>query len=191
MKSMSESRKKMLVGGFIAFIMVASIFVVTLDYLFSPAQGLTYNGIKFTPSNNQFFAKVNGKEYSFLLYPEDLEYLDFPPKVKELVKAEVITVTYDPQSEAAQGLATAQYYIEEQLKDVKFIDRAVLNNTGLALEQKSCVNGTAYQPVIELSQGENSSINVEGDCIKLTAFDTPDLLRMTEAVIYRALGVMQ
>src|SRR3989338_9685457 len=106
MKSMSESRKKMLVGGFIAFIMVASIFVVTLDYLFSPAQGLTYNGIKFTPSNNQFFAKVNGKEYSFLVYPEDLEYLDFPPKEKKLGKAEGITGRNTPQSKVAQGLLT-------------------------------------------------------------------------------------
>jgi len=191
MKSMSENRKKMVVGGFIAFIMIASIFVVTLDYVFSPAQGLTYNNVKFTPGSNQFFAKINGKDYSFLVYPADLEYIDVPAHAKELLTAQVLTVTYDPQSQVAESLATAQYYLEEQLQGVRIIDRAVLNNTGLALEQKSCANATTSQPVIELREGDNSSIRVEGDCISIIAFDSPDLLRMAERIAYQILGVMQ
>ena len=191
MKTMSENRRKMVVGAFIAFIMIASIFVVTLDYIFSPAQGLNYNGTKFTSGGNQLFAKINGKDYSFLVYPSDLEDIELSPAAKELLKAQVLTVTYNPQSEMAQELASAQYYVEEQLKDVKIIDRAVLNNTGLVLSQKSCADGTASQPVIVLEMGNSSSVSVEENCINFTAFDAHDLLRMVERINYQALGVMQ
>lgn len=187
---MSEQHKKMLVGGIIAFLMIASVLAVTLDQV-SSGKGLTYNGVKFTLGTNQFFAKINGKDYSFLVYPADLEYLQVSDKIKELLTAQVITVTYDPQSPSAEGLATAQYYMEEQLKDIRVIDRAVLNNTGLALAQKSCAEATSSQPVIELSITNNSSITADGNCVKLSAFDMPDLLRMTERINYQILGVMR
>ena len=187
---MPERRKKMIVGGFIAFIMVASVFVVTLDFLFTPTNNLTYNGVKFAVAQNQFTARINQKQYRFLVYPADLEDLNLSQAGKDLLKAAVLTITYDPQSGMAQDLATAQYYLEDQLKDVKVIDRAVLNNTGLSLAQESCANATSSQPVIELLEAQSSGIAVEGNCIRLAAIDGQDLLKMSERVIYQVLGVM-
>ena len=181
----------MLVGGCIAFIMVTSVFIVTLDYIFAPNTSLKYNGFPIRVINQQFLVNVQGKDYTFSVYPSDLEYIEVPLHAKELLNAEVLTVTYDPQSDQPESLGEAQFYLEDQLKEVRIIDRAVLNNTGLALEQKSCANATLGQPVIELREGNESRIAVENECIIVTAIDNPDLARLTERVVYQVLGVMK
>ena len=187
---MDEQTKKMLVGGFIAFIMVASVFVVTLDY-FVASSNYEYNGFVFNPGNNEWLVNVDGKQRSFIFLPSDLEYINFPPQAKELLNAEVLTITYDPFNDFSEDLGTAQFYFEDQLKEVKIIDRAVLNNSGLVLEQKSCADSTSAQPVIELHVSNKSNFESDHNCIKIYGVDGMDVLRMIERMVYHVLGVMR
>ncbi len=188
---LDERKKKMLVGGFIAFIMIASVFVVTLDYVFSSPNNLVYNDFVFRAGNNEWLAELNGKEKSFIFFPGDLEYIELSPEAKEILSAPVLTVTYDASSELTSALATAQFYIEGQIKDVKIIDRAVLNNSGLSLEEKSCLNATVSQPVIELRSGNSSLFSQKDSCIRIEGIDSADILRFSERIIYHILGVMK
>lgn len=191
MKSLNERTKKMIVGGFIAFIMIASVFVVTLDYFFSPSNKLEYNGFIFRPGNNEFISEINGKTYSFLFFPGDLEFINVPEKAKEILRAEVLTISYNPAGELSPALATAQFYFEEQLDGVKIIDRAVLNSSGLSLQQKSCANATVTQPVIELYEGNSSNIVASDNCIKINGVSPSDIMQLSERIVYQVLGVMK
>ena len=182
--------KKVWIGLFFAFIMIFSIFGIVIDS-FVPTRKLQYNDYEFKVKDQQVFTKINGIEHGFLYYPGDLEYIEMPEEAKLILEMPVITVTYDPQSYAAQNLAEAQYYFEVQLENIKVVERALTNNTGTTLPQKTCTDATAAQPVIELTMGNESSITIKNNCVKLEAADAYDIYRLTERFIYMLLGVMK
>ena len=181
--------KKVWIGLFIAFVMIFSVFGVVLDAM-RPSQKLEYNDFEFKFKDNQYFTKIDGVEHGFLFFPGDLEYVNVSVEMKSLLSAPVVTVTYDPQSSIAEDLATAQYYFEAQLQGVKVVERALTNNTGTSLSQKSCADATDALPVVELRLAGESSIVLDNKCIILSAVDARDLFQETERVVYSVLGVM-
>ena len=182
--------KKVMGLGVIALMLLSTLALVLVDYAQTGSSTLKYNGVKFTFANNQYTAKINGQQHSFLFFPGNLEFINVTDGVKSLLQSPVLTVTYNPNSTFADSLGSAQYYFEEQLSDVKTIERAVTNNEGVGLPKKSCEDATQSQPVIELSQGNQSIIEADGNCIRIQAFSERDLFEETERVIYALLGVM-
>ncbi len=184
--------KKMWIGLFIAFIMVFSIFGFIIDFAIQPTtQKMEYGEYTFTSTKQGYRTKVNGNEMLFLFFPGDLEYYTLTDETKQLLQAPVYTVTYDPNSTIAPNLAEAQYYLEQQLQNIKYIERALTNNTDTTLPQKTCTDATTAQPVIELLEANVTTIVTEGTCIKVKSSDPYDLYRQTERIIYHILGVMQ
>jgi hypothetical protein len=184
--------KKLWMGLIIIFLMVSSIFGFMLGYRTeSSVQTLKYGDFKFRAVQDQYMAVVNGVEHGFLFFPGDVEYITVNEDVKALLDAPVLTVTYDPASAAADNLGEAQYYFEVQLERVKVIERALTDNEGTSLPQKSCEDATEAQPVIDIRIGDESSITAEGSCVIVSALDQYDLYQETERVIYAVLGVIQ
>ena len=180
----------MWIGLFIAFIMVFSIFGFIIDFAIQPTtQKMEYGDYTFTQTQQGYRAKVNGNEMLFLFFPGDLEYYTITDDTKQLLKAPVYTATYDPNSTIAPNLAEAQYYLEQQLQDIKYIERALTNST--TLPQKTCADATTAQPVIELLQANVTTIITENNCIKVKAIDPYDLYRQTERIIYEILGIIK
>ena len=107
--------RKMVLGIFIAFIMIASIFGVVLDRFATPSQSYKYGDYKFRAVNNQFITGINGKQHTFSFFPRDLEAIQISDDVKALLGQPVLTVTYDPNSEIADAFGEVQYYFEVQL----------------------------------------------------------------------------
>ena len=182
----------MWIGLFIAFIMVFSIFGFIIDFAVQPsAKGAKYGDFKFRVVNQQYVTKINGVEHVFFFFPRDLEYILLSGEVKALLDKPVLIVTYDPKSNLSENFAESQYYFESQLADGKTIERALTNNEGTQLSQKSCSDATESQPVIELRKGEKSGVSAVGNCIQLSAVDAFDLYQQTERLIYTIFGVMQ
>ncbi len=179
----------MLIGLFIAFIMIASIFGVVLDYYAAPATKLKYNNFKFQRVNEQYVTTINGKQHTFSFFPRDLEAIQVPDGVRTLLQQPVVTVTYDPKSDMAENLGEAQYYFEVQLQDIT-IERALTDNTNTTLPKKSCSDATPEQLVVELRQSNESRITVDKNCLVVNALDPFDLYQETERIIYSGLGVM-
>jgi len=177
--------KKMLMGGFIAFIMVFSIFGFIADSFISPK--LRYNDFSFKVVDNQLVTKIDGRQYSFYSFPEDLKSFGIDSEASLLLAQPVLTITYDSNSSDASLFADIQYYIEQQLKDVRVIERAVTNE-GSSLPKRDCSDASESQPVILLKSGE-PSISVEGNCIILSG-ENRGLLMVSERVVYSVLGVM-
>jgi len=171
--------------------MISSIFGFVIDFAANPSvKKLKYGDFKFKFVNQQYFATVGGKERTFVFFPGDLEFIQISDGVKTLLKAPVLTVTYDPKSDIAENLGEAQYYFEVQLQDEKVIERGLINNEGTELPQKTCADATIEQPVVELRKGDVSIISADGNCVVVTALDAYDLYQQSERLIYTILGVM-
>ncbi len=190
MQFMIDSKK--LIGlGIIGIMILSTLALVVVDFASNSGGGtLKYNGYKFTLAGEQYRAKVNGIQRSFIFFPGDLEYIQIPDDVKALLAKPILTVTYDSNSTLSSNLGEAQYYFEVQLTDSKIIERAITNNDGIELSQKSCADATEAQPVIELIESNQSIIKADGNCIKIQALDAFDLYQQTERVVYTILGVM-
>ena len=178
-------------GLFIAFIMVFSIFGFVINFAIQPSVSTAkYGDFKFRVVNQQYITKINGDEYKFVFFPMDLEYIMLSDEVKQLLAQPVLTVTYDPKSNLSQNLGEAQYYMELQLSDEIMIERALIDNAGTSLPQKSCADATSSQPVIDLRISGVSGIRTEDSCIIVTALDAHDLYQQVERIVYTVLGVM-
>lgn len=182
--------RKKVAGLFIIGIMVlSSLAFVVIDFTKSSGTSLKYGRFKFYSANNQYNVKINGKLHTFAFFPEDIEYAQLPDKAKNLLNAEVLTITYDANSSIASNLAEAQYYFEYQLSEIKAIERAAMSEAG-TLPVRTCADATESQPVIELKQAEKSDITVNENCITVNFLDAYDLYQQTERIAYFVLGVM-
>ncbi|RJQ20319.1 hypothetical protein C4580_03965 [Candidatus Woesearchaeota archaeon] len=183
-------QSKTFLGLFIAFLMVASIFGVTIDYFAQDTQSANYNGHKITFRQGLYHLALPDKTYTLNFHPQDLEYIELTPEIRTLLDGPILTVTYDPSSGFAEAGANAQYYLESQLEGKKAIVRAVTNNTGTTLPQKTCADATPSEPILFLTSSDASGFTLENNCITVTAIDPSDLFSQTERVIYHLLGVI-
>lgn len=184
---------KTIMGLFIAFIMVASIFGVALDYFATGGgtQTLEYGDYTFRPVQGLYQTTLDGKTVQFNFFPQDLEYIQVPENVKTTLQSPVLTVTYDPASPITNGAAQAQYYLETQLDGKTIIERAVTNNSNYTtLTQRTCADATPTQPVLAFTYANHSGFSLDNNCITLNAVDDYDLFRQTERALYTILGIM-
>ena len=189
---MKESTKKMIVGGFFAFLMIASIAGFALNFVSGGGNVQKYNGFKFVYRGQNWQTQINGKTHDFFFFPGELEYITLAKDVNNFLKKDhkVITVTYDQNSTIASNLAEAQYILEQELLDKITVTRALTNNTGTQLPKADCVDATEKNPVIKLAEGNESIVKLENNCLTLQAVNLNDLYETTERISYAALGVM-
>jgi len=169
---------------------IASAFGVAFDYLSPGSRGLKYNGHTFHQADQQYAVTVSDKELRFYYYPADLEYLTLDPQVTTLLDPPIYIITYDPQNEEAEAFAQLQFEFEQYLQNTKAISRALTNNTGTDLPQKTCADALPTQPVILLQQSNQSSITAQNNCIIINSTNPADLLSQGERIIYKLLGIM-
>jgi len=186
---LSEQQKKMLVGGFIAFIMVFSIFGFVLNYsVTNTANTYEYLDHTFKATQDGYTTTIDDIEYTFYLLPSDVDSYAISEAAKSLLGANAYAVTYDPKAEYPELLAEAQYIFEQGL-NVK-ITRGLTDNNGTALPNITCADGTSDMPVIYFTQANETQITHDGACIKAQFLDQYDLLRQEELLRYLILGVI-
>jgi len=189
----SEKQKRGVVGGFIVFIMIFSVFGIVMNYTMndSSKQEYEYGDFTFKVTNEGLVTAIDGKEQVFLILPSDVDFYDVPKEAKELLKQPMFTVTYDPKSYLAEAMAEAQFVLEQQLTPEKVIQRALINNSGTTIMQASCANATKGEPVIEFKESDETLIEVKDNCLILNAIDQSDIIRQEELIRYIITGVIE
>ncbi len=187
--------KKLWMGGFIVFIMIFSMFGVLFFGFNQPTDDRTnqYNNYTFKYKNNGFATEIDGEEIFFPIFPLELEQIKVNDKTKQLLKEYAFVVTYDPKSELASNMATAQFKLfEERLKPFKkYVQRALTNSSGTVLPQLTCANATSSNPVILLQYGNETSITSEGNCITAKGNSAMGIYEVSDRIVYQMLGVME
>jgi len=186
----SEQKKRAVVGGFIAFIMIFSIFGIVMNYTVTGGnEKYQYGDYEFKIKDGAYVTEINGKEHAFIALPTDVDFYNISSEVKAMLKKPVLTVTYAPASTLAEAMAEAQFLLE-QLHPEIIIQRALTDNNGTSLPQASCADATDANPVIEFRESDQTLIEAKNNCIIVHAVDESDTLRQEELLRYIILGVI-
>jgi len=195
MRRKKRINSKVIAGGFIAFIMIFSIFGVLFYGFRAPADERTneYKGRVFKYRNNGFVTEINEKEIFFTRFPSELEQIKLNDKTKRLLKQDYFVVTYDPESNLAAEMATAQFQLfEERLKPIKkHAVRALTNSFATVLPQKTCADATEKNPVILLQYGNETSITSKENCIIAKGNSATSIYEVSDRIVYTMAGVME
>jgi len=184
---------KTLMGLFIIGIMVFSVFGFLLSYG-SDQQVVRYGDYKFTRTSLGVQTKINGERVIFNYDPLQVEGLPIDDQAKTTLKnTKALFLTYDPNHEWATAFAEIQYYLEQaipQFTDV-YVERGLTNSTGFDIKKITCSDATESQPVLLLSQSNQTEITFEDNCITASAEQIHDLLRINDKVQFLMYGVME
>ena len=176
---------KKVIGAFIAFLMIASIFGATLDYFTTGAGNtLEYNDYEFRTVNGQYVTVIDDEPRVFNIYPTDIEHITLDEQTRTLLASPVLTITYNPNTTLAPSFAEAQYYLEYITTDKITVERALTNNTGTELPQKTCADATPAQPVILFQESNETGITTQNNCLTINALDNYDTAQYSERLAY-------
>jgi len=187
--------KKMLVSLFIIAIMVLSAFGFILSYQTNQTEKLEeYNGYSFKKTTKGYLTEINDQKLYFDYYPGDLEQINITDDAKAILsQAEVLVITYDPNSDFAELIAEKEFDLEQKTDKTEkpFIAKGLTNATDYALPQITCANATAEMPVIHMKRGNTSKITAKNNCIILEAETESILNAFYTKVAYIIFGVIQ
>lgn len=186
-----DNRKlKVFMGVFIILLMVVS----TLGVIFYGYAGNTastdYNGFGFTPKNQQWESKIEGKKYLFSYHPSQLDALNMSADMINAVKnSKAVAISYNPKSASKNELATAQYELSTLLP--KPIINSFTENIGTQVPTYTCSNATSDIVVVIFEESNVNDISMDSNCIKFKAIQPFDFLAYGDRLAYGVLGVIK
>jgi hypothetical protein len=190
-----DSKKMM--AGFIAFIMISSIFGVIMGSL-SEDSGNEYNGFKFKATNTGLVTTIDKQDYIFYSMPFDVEAFNMSDGVLPLIKAaQAYNIVFDPNIEELTSvdllrLDLTQFFMSQN----KIIGYGVTeeSDTYPQIGVLDCQNATQFWPVILFKDGEESSVTISEEnpfCIVVESETYIHRIRFRDALLYRILGVIE
>ena len=196
-KDRYEQRRKrmgMTMTIVMAFIMIASIFVIVID---NQAQGIpAYNKHKFVGTDQGFQTKINGEYMGFYYYPADLERIPLSPAIATIINESTgLAFVFNSEENISDNLQ----YIDLVRYDVSLqLDKPIF--FGLTQESDKydfavveCTNATKEFPFIIMNYSSDTGFYASEEnpyCIFMNA-KFLELLAAKDRLIYTYYGIMQ
>ncbi|MAG38494.1 hypothetical protein CMO90_00220 [Candidatus Woesearchaeota archaeon] len=187
-ESKKNRKKKLLVGGLLAFLMVFSMLGVILSN--STDDTLEYNEFKFSREESFFVTKINGKQFYFSYLPQNLLLIEKPEILKNKIKLPMIYLSFNPENKV-ENLR----YIDLIRNDLfTIVDSAVVSavskeSSNYLLPVISCENATSYVPVFYFNISNETSIIERNNCLIFNAQNI-EILKLRDLIVYTYLGVI-
>ncbi len=187
----SKTVQKVVVGGLISFIMIFSILGFFSNSYHSTKK-MNYNGFNFYITNKGMFLKYDGKPLQFQYYPSSLENMSYNDNINNLLRnSKQIYVTSDANDTLVQAIGTVKYLFASTLASVsKYVQNSYTTNVS-GLPVISCANATSNTPVVYFYTSNKTSISLQNNCVKVTAYDQNGFLSAENRILYGFLGVMK
>jgi hypothetical protein len=184
-RRLTKKRNSIAVPLFIIAIMVLSVIGYSL------LQGrqdntVTVNGFKFTEINNRWHTRVDGIDFMFYYSPAEVEDIgyrkisDFPTQ---------IYLTSNPNAAYSQqdlmSIELAKFELKNTLgalgyaPDMQFSDEI------------SCENSTQTAAVVDLDLGDETIIEVDENCIKISGTNGQEIFRARDKFLMLLLGIVE
>lgn len=192
-KERKEKQKKRIMAIIVAFLMVASGFGVYLSGRGAQQNTVEDTGIKFRIDydNNQYTAKIGGKEQLFYFLPSSLTNIATNNYADTLRGAPALVMTFNPNTtqDNLQLLDVIRFDIGKSL-DKPVINAVTQEHSLYQLPIITCDNATAEMPVLYFVIQENESITKENNCITAQGNMT-GLIELRDRIIYDYYGVYE
>lgn len=191
----NKERKRWGLIIFLVFIMIGTSFSFVF-FGFSPAaEKAKYNGHSFTfsPGQNIWLAKINGKQAAFSFLPKDVENIPaFEGVSSKLIGKFEIDVTSDSNSTHKEAVALAQHQMGLTLSEYGvYLRKGFTANNTFNLPIITCDSATANVPVINFRYGNATNIHIKDNCIIAEASANTDFIKAKDRLLYIMFGVMK
>ena len=195
-KDKSKKKMQMVMGLFIACVMIFSVFGIIVSYSDSSGKALKYNDIVFNSIQGGFRAKINGDVMTFSSFPGDLENIELPSGLSSrLVSTKMFYLTYDPDIVLAADIAAVQYLMQEEYFNYlgSYPVISLTKESEYDVPVINCINATFEVPVIIFLESEETSFDSDIDnpeCIIFKSNSFSGFLALKDRLLFSALGVM-
>ncbi len=200
-KKKIDSKKMM--AGFIAFIMISSIFGVILGSLADKTGDNSYNGYKFTATKTGIVTKIDKQNYAFYNTPQSVLSFNISKDIMNLIKfAQAYSITFENNVDAETNDLTSLDVVRLDLTEY-FMSENKLVRLGITeyasqypqmKEVITCENATQFWPVILLKDAETSSVEISSEnpyCIVVASENYLHRIKFRDSLIYRLLGIIE
>ncbi|MFO7710864.1 MAG: hypothetical protein R6V53_03810 [Candidatus Woesearchaeota archaeon] len=189
-KQNKKSKKQLIIGFLIVFLMASSGFGIMFSGFSSETESQAYKDLSFTRTNDGFQTTINEKPFKAYYLPQEVESINVSDEIiQSLASTKQIDVTSDPDSPAARDIAVAQFYLTDTAS--RHMNTYVRN--GFTKENPhniSIINCSSQVPVLVYQVSDETRITNEGSCIHLYGSGADSFMRMTTRLVYGMLGVI-
>ncbi|MFC1741781.1 hypothetical protein ACFL3V_04570 [Nanoarchaeota archaeon] len=187
--------KKMLWTFIIGGLMVASVFGIMFSSFNSGQEENTYGDYTFSRTKFGWATEIDGKQAEFDYLPQDVEELNVSAEViQKLVDSRVLYITFDPNSKIVDKFELMRYRFSGALGDSfgKYVMPGVTNHTEAYAGQPlvDCGNATAATPVIHVTEGNETVVVLDGDCITIEAYEFA-VGAVKDRLLYGMFGILE
>lgn len=200
-KSKSPSKKTRIIASIIALIIIIFAVLYFTGIIF-PKEDLTqYNDFEFRQNGEYWELKITAQDWlPFFYHPSEIDDIPVDAMAIQEISASAsreneVVLSLDPQ--APSGLKMGQSIIEiQKVLTLPSFNTVIYSAALYELEAYNhkivnCDFRAENQTVVEFITSDESSIVYEGEnCIKLNAKDPEDFKRVSDALAFRLLGVI-
>lgn len=159
-----KNRSGLYIAIFIAMIMILSV----VGFIVSDQEKFSYGKYSFTQKNNQWTARISGKDLSFYYLPQDVESIEVEQQIRDaILNSKMVYITYSANETQLEDVATAQFSLGESLGQLNIFSASGLTEAQSGILQVTCSNATQFVPVIMIQKDSNNSITLNNNCIIL------------------------
>jgi len=176
-------------------LVLAVLMLLSIFGMWASTQGQEkhkYDGYKLKLEQMDNFAvfttKVDGDEYYFYTLPSVVLNVSSGDNMYDLLSQASLVVLSTPAESGLGSFADSLRYEFSQYDVVDFAG-ATLDNSSLSLPVLTCANATALTPVIELQEGNTTSIVSQDNCI-LIETTSQNLAIVRDRLLYGLVGII-
>jgi hypothetical protein len=192
---MQKENKFLSIKNIMTILIVVLMVGSVIGYMFgrNSEDSLDYNGYKFFRRNNKFILKIDKTELGFDYFPSNVEDINISTEILNKFSNKVeIDVTSNNNSKFKEGIAVAQYDIEQYLNTKgTYLVKGLTTENDLGVPVIVCENATIKVPVIYFKESNQTKVYINQGCIILEAEEESDFIRIKDRLIYGLLGVIE
>lgn len=179
--------------AFLVFIMIGTSFSFVFFGFSDFNEVVRHNGIRFERFPDRWEARIGGKGAAFSYLPKDVEEIPVNGSIYDLLKGRLeVDSTYDYNSSSAQSIAIAQHQLQLTLRNYGIFVRSGFTTNASELHPViTCEQASSFVPVLYFAEGNETGIEVVNNCIRATASNKMDFIRMKDRMIYELFGVIK
>lgn len=185
-----KNKAKVYFSIFIASIMILSVGGIFLSNPNEP--DYVYGKHEFKSNNNMWTTKIDGKQVSFYMLPEQvLVYNVSENALNSIKQSYALVIAFNPNVNSTQKLQAidlSRFEVVNALMKMnpsKQIGYAVTEKTEkYNISTLSCENATFMMPVMILQYSDKTGIDINNNCIKVNAADEYGMLAMNDYLKY-------
>jgi len=185
-------KKEKIMVYFIAIIMVSSVFGVVFYGFNESSTKLKYNNYKFTQAGDYWNTKINNKIVSLSLYPAEVEHIVISQDITNRLHSIELDITSDINNSFAESIAFAQYSMGQTLSGTSntYIRTGFTEENSFGMDIITCDDATLSVPVLYFKESNQTSINLDGNCIIIEVKNDQDVLRVKDRLLYAIFGII-